>query len=523
MTKNDERHHSYRGPGLSKYNPPIVLTFVQENSDELEDLINVLPGETLENNRWSQLYEQVLGIQIKYDWAAKGNLYYQKLGVALASGNLPDIVRVNGEQLRQLSNAGMIQDLTQVYEDYAAPLTKEILGQEGTGPFEAATVDGKLMGIPETDSSIEEAEFIWIRTDWLERLGLQPPKTMQDVLVISKAFTDQDPDQNKKKDTMGLPITQNLWDPVMGLTGFMAGYEAYPNLWIQEDSGKLVYGAVQPSVKKALKVLQDMYRTGQIDKEFMYNDGVKVKEQLTNGKYGMMYGQQWGSFWVEANYSQDRSARWKAFPIVSNTEKAAKVPLRFATHQFLAVKKGYAHPEAIVKLLNLHLEKNWGATAEYETYYSTPYPVWKLSPVTPYPALKNLDAYYQIEEARRTGNSAVLKDEARAIQKYMDGFVTRNDLIGWGWEKTYGPTGAFAILDHYRKNNQLLYDSFAGASTDTMIDMEPILDTLKNDTFINIIIGRPLEDFDSFVKEWYRLGGAKMTEEVNEWYRNKKE
>lgn len=139
------------------------------------------------------------------------------------------------------------------------------------------------------------------------------------------------------------------------------------------------------------------------------------------------------------------------------------------------------------------------------------------------PALKNLDAYYQIEEARRTGNSAVLKDEARAIQKYMDGFVTRNDLLGWGWEKTYGPTGAFAILDHYRKNNQLLYDSFAGASTDTMIDMEPILDTLKNDTFINIIIGRPLEDFDSFVKEWHRLGGARMTEEVNEWYRNKKE
>ncbi|MEI0740240.1 extracellular solute-binding protein [Paenibacillus sp. JTLBN-2024] len=339
--------YTYTEPGLRKYNPPIELTFVRETSDDLDNLIKTLPGETLEDNRWTRLYEQVLGIRIKYDWTAKGTLYNQKLGVALAAGDLPDVVRVNAEQLRQLSNAGLIQDLSQAYEKYAAPFTKEILGQEGTGPFEAATVDGKLMGIPETSSSIEGAQYIWIRTDWLERLGLQPPQTMNDVLEISKAFTERDPDRNGKNDTLGLPVTQYLWDPVMGLSAFMAGYDAFPNMWIRDSSGKLVFGAVQPEVKTALKVLQDMYRNGQIDEEFMFKDGIKVKEQITAGKYGMMYGEQWGSFVVQGNHERDPEAGGRHFPSYRRRGMRRKCRSASQPINFLPSARGWLIPKRL--------------------------------------------------------------------------------------------------------------------------------------------------------------------------------
>lgn len=511
----------YSDPGLSKYNPPIEVSLVRETSDDLFDLIKTYPGDTLENNRWSRLYEDVLGIRIKYDWTANRDLYQQKLGSALASGNIPDIVRVSAQQLRQLANEGLIQDLTDAYEQYAASFTKEVLSQEGAGPFEAATIDGKLMAIPETAASIEGAQFLWIRTDWLDRLDLKPPRTMDDLLAISKAFTENDPDGNGKDDTFGLALTQYLWDPVMGLTDFMAGFGAYPNMWIKDQSGKLVHGSVQPEVKKALSVLQGMYRDGQIDNEFAFKDGRKEKALIAEGKIGIMYGEQWGSFTVQSNYENDSHADWRAFPIVSNTETLPKVPLRFATSQFLAVRKGYEHPEAIVKLINLHLEKNWGVTAEYETYYSTPFPVWQLSPVTPAPLLKNYEAFRQLEEARRTGDASVLHDEAKAIQKNINAYLTKNDITGWGWERTYGPSGAFAILEQYEKKNQLLYESFVGVPTEAIIEKKSILDSLKNKTFMNIILGRPVEDFDRYVEEWHRLGGAEMTDEVNQWYSEK--
>lgn len=513
----------YHEPGLSKYDPPIELSFVRENNDALEELLKELPGETLEHNRWTDLYEEVLGIRITYDWTEWSSIYSRKLGVSLASREIPDIVRVNAEQLRVLSNEGLVQDLTGVYNSYATPLTRKVLGEEGSGPFDTATIDGKLMAIPETTSSIEGAMFLWIRTDWLERLGLAAPQTMDDVLAISKAFTEDDPDGNGKHDTFGLAATKYLWDPVMGLTGFMAGYGAYPGIWIKDGTGKLVYGGIQPEIKKALLVLQDMYRTGQIDREFPFKDGVKASDSIEKEQIGMLYGEQWASFMAQLSREANPQAEWQAFPLVSESGAAPKIPLPFSTNQFLAVRKGAPHPEALVKLFNLHLEKSWGATSEVERYYNAPQAVWKLSPVTPYPVRKNLDAFRELETYRRTGNTSVLRDEAKTIQKRIAAYEAggEDSETGWGWEKTYGPAGAFSILDRYEKNHQLLYESFVGAPTETMIEKEKILYNLQIDTFLDIIQGRPIGEFDEFVAQWNKLGGEQITAEVNEWYREK--
>lgn len=504
--------------GTDRYEPPIDMTFVRETGEGLDALTRYLPGETIEHNRWTELYEDMLGVRIRYQWMAQGDLYRQKLGVALASGDIPDVVHVDAQQLRQLSNAGRIEDLTEVYKQYAAPFTKEILNQEGTGPFEAATIDGKLMGIPDSGAAIESAQFLWIRTDWLERLGLEPPRTMQELLAVSKAFTEQDPDDNGVDDTYGLAVTSHLWDPVMGLGGFAAGYGAYPNIWQEVEDGTLAHGAVQPAVRQMLLVLQEMYRSGQIDSEFVFKNGDKAGKDVAAGKHGILYGQQWASFLVQGSYERNASADWQAFPIVAAEGVDVRVPLPFARGKFYAVRKGYAHPEALVKLFNLHLEKNWGESAEYETYYSTPFPAWQLSPVTPFPARKNLEAYRQLDEARRTGDLTVLKDEAKAIHKNIEAYLNHNDIHGWGWQRTYGEDGAFAVLNRYEQEGQLLYEPFVGAPTATMIEKESLLYNLAHDTFVNIILGRPIEDFDEFVIEWNRLGGAEMTAEVNQWY-----
>ncbi|MEK3794367.1 extracellular solute-binding protein [Paenibacillus sp. FSL R7-0204] len=513
----------YEEPGLSKYDPPIQLSFVRENNDALEEILKELPGESLEHNRWTELYEEVLGIKITYDWTEWSSIYSRKLGVSLASGDIPDIVRVNASQLRVLSNAGLIQDLSGVYDEYATPLTRKVLSEEGTGPFETATLDGKLMAIPETNSSIEGAMFLWIRTDWLERLGMQPPQTMAEVLAISKAFTQQDPDGNGRHDTYGLAATKYLWDPVMGLTGFMAGYGAYPGIWIKDKTGKLVYGGIQPEVKHALQVLQDLYRTGQIDREFAFKDGVKASDWIEQEQVGMMYGEQWGSFLVQVSREHNPQAEWQAFPLVSESGAAPKVPLPFSTNQFLAVKQGVQHPEALIKLINLHLEKNWGTTSEVERYYNAPQAVWKLSPVTPFPVQKNLEAFRELETFRRTGDASLLQDEAKTIQKRIAAYEAggADSETGWGWERTYGPSGAFSILDGYERKSQLLYESFVGAPTETMIEKQNILNNLQIDAFLDIIQGRPISEFDNFVAQWNKLGGEQITAEVNDWYAEK--
>lgn len=503
-----------------RYVPPVKVTFVRETGEDIQRMIDQLPGESLTDNRWTRLYEEELGIQIHYDWISMGDVYNQKLGVSLASGRFPDVVKVNPYQLRQLSNAGLIEDLTEVYQTQASPLTKKILEAEGRGAFDAATIDGKLMAIPESSSSIETAQYLWIRSDWLEKLDLQPPKTMEDILQISKAFTEGDPNGNGKQDTYGLAMTSYLWDPVMGVSGFMAGYGAYPNIWVKDKDGNLVYGGIQPEVRKALKMLQTLYREGQLDPEFAYKNGSKEYRLIQDGKIGMLYGEQWTPFMLQTTRDTDPDAEWQAYPLVAESGRNIRVPLRSNTGQYFAVKKGFAYPEVIVKLMNLHLDKNWGEQAEYETYYNDDsQAVWMLSPVTPFPGTKNMDAYRDIRDARKTGDFSGLENEALAIHKRIVAYESEGMKSGWGWKQTYGSSGAFSIADAYDRNGQLLYDEFTGGITETMVDRQIILRDLQLEAYMNIILGSPIEEFDQFVDDWDKLGGEEITAEVNAWFR----
>lgn len=505
---------------MEKYSPPIEVSFVRETGEDLQRMITQLPGETMLDNRWTRLYEEELGIRIRYDWIANGDVYSQKLGVSLASGRFPDVVKVNPYQLRQLSNAGLIEDLTNVYREYASPLTKRILEAEGRGAFDAATIDGELMAIPESSSSIETAQYLWIRTDWLERLGLQAPETMEDVLQISKAFTDEDPDGNGEQDTYGLAQTNHLWDPVMGASGLMSGYGAFPNIWVKDAAGNLTYGGIQPEVREALQVLQTMYLEGQLDPDFGYKNGSKEFRLIQDGKIGMLYGEQWASFMIQATRETDPDVEWQAYPIVAESDRSLLVPLRSNTGRYFAVKKGFSNPEVVVKLMNLHLDTNWGEHAQYETFYNDDSrAVWMLSPVTPFPGNKNIDAYKQIRNARSTGDFSGLQNEALAIHKKIVAYELEGVDSGWGWKQTYGPSGAFSIADSYEKNGQLLYDQFTGGITDTMVDRQIILRDLQLEAYMNIILGRPIDEFDQFVENWRKLGGDQITAEVNAWFR----
>ncbi|WP_020620534.1 extracellular solute-binding protein [Paenibacillus daejeonensis] len=515
------------GP-LSKYDPPIEVSTVRNLSDVVENnVLGVLDGETFEDNRWTRVYEEQLGIKIRNEWVVKGNpesdQYVQKMNVTLASGNLPDFLAVNAVQLKQLAESDLIEDMTDLYEQYASPLTKDILSQEGSGPFDAATFDGKLMAIPQVEPSIERSMFIWIRTDWLDKLGLQPPKTMDDVLAISKAFTENDPDGNNKADTFGLGVTKDVWGGANGLQGFMAGYKAYPNIWIEDASGQLVFGSIQPEVKQGLQVLQDMFKNGQIDKEFGIKDGGKVAEDITAGRIGMGYGEQWNSIWpLQLNKNNEPDAQWQAFPIVTDSGDKALVPQRFSTTKFFVVRKGAEHPEAVIKLFNLHLEKNWGETAEFDYYYAPKEAesVWQLSPVQPAPPKKNVTAFREIDAARQANDFSQLVGEAKTIQEKLELYESGSEegFAVWGWERIYGPDGSMGITDQYDKNDQFLIDKFVAAPTPTMVERKSTLEKLQNETFVKIILGEPIDSFDKFVEDWKKLGGDQMTQEVNEWY-----
>lgn len=525
ITNNVDVSMDESNKALGKYDPAIDITFVRAVDDDiLNNILPRTPGETIEDNRWLQLYKEQLGIDIKYNWTVNGGYqeedYNKKMNVTIASGNIPDVMPVNAYQLKKLYDSGMIEDMTEYYNEYASSLTKSVYSQYGDSILESATIDGKLMAIPNADDSIESAQFLWIRADWLRNLGLKPPQTMDELIKISHDFTKKDPDGNGKDDTYGIAITKYLYNTCMGLEGFFAGYHSYPNFWLEDESGNLVYGSVQPETKTALKKLSEMYKDGQIDKEFSVKNVQNAAEAIINGKCGIQFGEQWSPIYpLINNFYKDNNADWTGYSLVSADGKQVMVPLKFRTSLYFAVRKGYSHPEAVVKLINMFLEKTWGETSEFDKYYmpakNKNLGVWKYSPVFPHPQYKNLNAYLEIEKARQSNNFSRLEAEPRIIQSNIEAYAN-GDKSQWGWDKIYGVNGVYSVLKKYKDSNSLMFEKFTGSPTKTMSEKKEMLCEYEREEFIKIIMGAvPIDEFDKFVENWNKLGGADITKEIN--------
>jgi len=495
---------------LGKYEPPITITSIRDVGAS----VKFVEGESIDNNDWTREIEEALGVKIKNEWTtSSGEQYNQKLNVTIASNQLPDLFVVGSTQLKMLADGDQVEDLTQVYEAYASPKVRELLD-----PYlQSATIDGKLLAIPNVSSVLAgTSDVIWVRTDWLTNLGLAEPQTMDDLLKIAQAFTTQDPDQNKKDDTFGIAAEKGLFG-YPSLTGFFNGFHAYPNSWIKNDAGELVFGGIQPEVKEALGVLQELYKTGQIDREFGVKDTTKVNESVTSGKVGIWIGPTWAPFFPLQDLKNNvPESEWKAFPILSIDDQPAKAQMPNPISNFFTVKKGMAHPEVVVKLMNLYVDRSFintdfsrfGAHDGVEPWH---YPlVQTLNPDT--------DIVYavNVEKAIADNNADSLvpteKEIFNKITKYQAG-----DNTFWA-DKVVND--ARVVISEQWKNDLIMADQFVGAPTETMGAKSAALTKLISEAYTSIIMGGDINTFDEFVTNWNTLGGSDITAEVNAWYAN---
>jgi len=508
------------GP-LQKYEPAIQIQSVKN----VVDSFKTKEGETWESNVWSDTYRELLGIDMKYEWVTPGSQYEQKLNLSLASGKLPDIVGVSAKQLAQLIETGQIEDLTDVFEQYATEQTKALMQADGGLGMSSAMSKNRLMAIPHMLGNQTQADMLWVRMDWLQKLNLPEPQTMDDVMTIIEAFATKDPDGNNKHDTYGMGLNF----PGAGFVspnGFFNAFHAYISTWKDDGSGKLVYGAVQPEVKPALAKLREMYEKGWIDKEFAVKEAAKLAEDITSGKVGLFFGANWAPYYpliegVKVNPDMD----WKAFPVPSVDDQRAKLQVLFPVGHYYVVKKGFEHPEAIVKMLNLFVEKTNGAAADYDKFgidKTDGREVREFSLVQAYSS-NDVQDYLDIKEAVATNDGSKLKGYVAQRYDLIQNFLETGNIENWAYAKQMAPEGsAFQVLNEYVLNDQFQQPGFYGAPTKGMVEKQAALDKLQNETFIKIIMGASdIDAFDTFVTNWNKIGGEEITQEVNAWKQNR--
>lgn len=497
---------------MKKYDPEITLTFAKA-----EVVTNYPEGQDAQKNDMYKMWEDIMGIKVENSILCASNAMTEKFQLAIASDEIPDFGIVDAATLASLIKNDMVMDMTDIYDQWATDNLKAIAGQQDNALFAPTLKDGRYMAIPVANTVGDSYPILWIRSDWLDALGLKAPSTMEEVFAIAEKFAADDPDGNGKGDTYGLYLDKDL----NGLDFIMAAYEVYSKdeYWVKQEDGSFIAGCTDPDAKKPLGALAKLYEAGAIDHEFAVKEQSKEEELIASGKIGIYIGYFYSPLGVMKDSVANVGADWIAVPMpAAEGYPEYKPGVNLNVYGYIYAKQGITNPEAIVVMLN-HLCDGYAAPwlSDGDSEFYKKYNELAADPaisqagannLMPFQMAGNINWGKEFTEAIAAGKEHVEGKDADYQNVISTGL---SEDLSWAWKKVYLEGYLVMDLDNVR------YSDYTGAPTETMSKTQSLLNTQKLTDYISIIMGdQPVDYFDTFVETFNNIGGAKIAEEIKE-------
>lgn len=224
--------------------------------------LTVYAGTPADTPIWTRIAEET-NIRIRFLEPTGGTWEDSRtaLELAIASGAAADLYLGDRDQLNLHGEAGALRDLGELARQYAPNVTRYLLADPDTRD-QATSFTGKLFVIPRLGESAPRYAF-FLRQDWLDRLGLEAPRTIEQWLLTLRAFRDRDPNENGRADEVPYFTREKL----VGIWTFAYAFDADFN-WRLRD-GVPVYGPVEPEFRDFLEFVSRLYREGLLDNQYL--------------------------------------------------------------------------------------------------------------------------------------------------------------------------------------------------------------------------------------------------------------
>ncbi|SFL00224.1 putative aldouronate transport system substrate-binding protein [Paenibacillus sp. 1_12] len=244
---------------------------------------NAVPQEegTVDNNRWTKWINEKAPAEVTFVPVARdASKQKDKYNVLFASGSAPDLIfEYTAQNLLDWYNTKQLMPLDDLIEKHSTTY-KQWLQKYPDMKKLATASDGKMYMF-KTVQNGGINDTILIRKDWLDKLKLEVPKTVDDWLKVAIAFADQDPDGNGKKDTYGINIqgsdAADQINKMFNDWNSQFGYTVY--------NGQLVKRL--ETTKAAADFKKKLFDAGAVDKDFLVNKPDKVKQDWISGRLGI--------------------------------------------------------------------------------------------------------------------------------------------------------------------------------------------------------------------------------------------
>jgi len=470
-------------------------------SAEGEPIVWMYAGDNnvTEDNLVLQTVREITGVNIQYNYISSGD-YSAKLTALIGADTLPDIFSVGGQTAIDLRDAGKLLDMTEYLPEFGA----DILASYPEGELEGLVInqEGGIYGLNNRGGNY--IKNLLIRKDWLEKVGLEVPTTLDELYEVMKAFTFDDPDGNGENDTYGYvgSVSTQFWQNIFSAYGIPFG-----NPIVMEDGTVTTY-MKHPNYLKAIEYIRRMYAEGLMDPDFATLGNMEVFGRLWDGKVGMLGFQAVGTTnnWYPGRYTFD-------------------------------VPEDPADLFAQVILTNEETGEPAGASAVYPSQTSYAVVISAACPA-PADAIKYVDYTMFTEEGGELmylGVEGVMfewtdKENGKYIRlgEYADDTVQR---AAGAW--VYAHNGGLTPINVELRTMNAFTQQAQAAEKAVATDWAFIYETLESSTeygtslsavemeaFANLIVttGDVEAEYQAYIEQWEAEGGLEYEAEATEWW-----
>ncbi|MFB4282545.1 extracellular solute-binding protein [Nonomuraea sp. MTCD27] len=434
----------------------------------------VPPG--LGSNSYYDTVNERLGGTVRFN-ISDGNTYGQKLSTVLASGDVPEMVMVPEWELIKIGH--FTEAANKLFADLSPYLAGDkakefpLLANYDTAAWQYGVFGGVLQGIPWQNDPFPFATFV--RQDIMEELGLEHPKTAQDLLTLGKEITDA----KKKRWAFGGGMEQEL----------QRAFGA-PREWRKKSDGTLEYKYETAEWAASIEFLAKIFEAGYVHPDIVANKDADNKGIFGSGQM-IIYRDGLGSWHENMGRFGADNPKFRQMIVDPYPAQAGGKLLMWRNEpasMFVFIKKGLGDARTR-ELLAL---SNWASgpfgTQEYEL------------------VTNGVEGKHYTVEGGKVKQTALGRKEVAPTYLFLSGRPNANSMSQyeglvqglWDWS-----TKAAAILDN---------DPFVGIRVERPSKMAG-LTVPTEDKVQEIVRGkRPVSEWPKIVKEWQDQGGNEARE-----------
>ena len=227
-----------------------------------------------------------------------------QFNLMIASRQLTDIIQWGWSGYSGGPQKALLDKVIIPLNDYIpkyAPNLKKYLDKNPELKRTVMTVNGDFYCFPILKEEPIDAYYgPQVRKDWLTKLNIPIPETVDDWYKMLKAFKTKDPNGNGKADELPFSILRGASNPraAFDYCNFLVGAWGIKTDFYQEN-GVVKYGPLSPNFKLFMQTLQKWWKEGLVDPDVLTMDRKVIEPKVLNnliGAYLGLIGGQMGTY-----------------------------------------------------------------------------------------------------------------------------------------------------------------------------------------------------------------------------------